>query len=242
VARATTGRCAVLFPLVAEAAHRVGAVAVGLVDVGCSAGLNLTVDRVRIAYGDGQVLGDPSSPVHHVCRLVGGGPVPQRSVPLVVTRIGVDRDPLDVTDAGDVRELRDGVPTDERDRLDAEIALLVQDPPVLLRGDPLDLLPEAIARVPAGALPVVMTTWALSRIPPARRPRLLDHLRRAGRSVAWVSAEGVGVAPGVPTFGDRPASGHSILGVAVADRSGLRVDAVGRCWQRGRVLAWLPGG
>ena len=43
-----------LYPAIAEAAHRSGADAVGLVDVGCSAGLNLTVDRVGITYSDGQ--------------------------------------------------------------------------------------------------------------------------------------------------------------------------------------------
>jgi hypothetical protein len=58
-----TGRCAVLYPAIAEAARRVGADAVGLIDVGCSAGLNLNVDRVGIAYSNGQSLGDPSSPV-----------------------------------------------------------------------------------------------------------------------------------------------------------------------------------
>ena len=54
-----TGRYTVLYPAVAEAARRVGATAVGLVDVGCSAGLNLHVDRVGIAYSNGQSLGDP---------------------------------------------------------------------------------------------------------------------------------------------------------------------------------------
>ncbi|CAM03776.1 DUF2332 family protein [Saccharopolyspora erythraea] len=45
-----TGRCAVLYPAIAEAARRVGANAVGLIDVGCSAGLNLNVDRVGITH------------------------------------------------------------------------------------------------------------------------------------------------------------------------------------------------
>ncbi len=36
-----------------------GANAVGLIDVGCSAGLNLNVDRVGITYSNGQSLGDP---------------------------------------------------------------------------------------------------------------------------------------------------------------------------------------
>src|SRR5580700_10577800 len=43
-----TERCAVLYPAIAEAARRVGADAVGLIDVGGSAGLNLHVDRLGI--------------------------------------------------------------------------------------------------------------------------------------------------------------------------------------------------
>jgi hypothetical protein len=57
--------------------------------------------------------------------------------------------------------------------------------------------------------------------------------------VAWVSAEGVGVAPAIPTLGDRRASGHSIIGLAVFDQSALRAEAIGRCWSQGRLLAWL---
>jgi hypothetical protein len=34
-----------------------------LIDVGCSAGLNLHVDRAGITYSNGQSLGDPSSAV-----------------------------------------------------------------------------------------------------------------------------------------------------------------------------------
>ena len=68
-----TGRCAVLYPAIAEAARRVGAHAVGLIDVGCSAGLNLNVDRVGITYSNGQSLGDPSSPVQLSSSIVGDG-------------------------------------------------------------------------------------------------------------------------------------------------------------------------
>ncbi|MGC0331966.1 hypothetical protein RKD23_004956 [Streptomyces sp. SAI-170] len=239
-----TGRCAVLYPAVAEAARRVGAKAVGLIDVGCGAGLNLDVDRVGITYGDGQVLGDPASPVQFTCSVVGDRPVPARAIPEVVARIGIDSEPVDVTDPDEVRWLRACLPPDlpeRRARLDAELALAATDPPLLLRGDALDLLPDALARVPEEALPVVTTTWALSALPPESRPRFLQRLDEAAtrRPVAWVSAEGVGVAPAIPTFGDRRASGHSIIGLAVFEHAALRAEAVGRCWSRGRMLAWL---
>jgi hypothetical protein len=239
-----TGRCAVLYPAIAEAARRVGATAVGLIDVGCSAGLNLNVDRVGITYSTGQSLGDPSSPVQVSCSIVGDRPIPTRAMPEVVARVGVDLDPVDVTDADDARWLRACLWPDQPERaamLEAEMALAVTAPPLLLRGDAVEVMPDAFARVPADALPVVITTWALSRFPLDSRLRFLDRLGEAAadRTVAWVSAEGVGVAPGVPTLGDRRASGHSIIGLAVSDRSALRAEAIGRCWLRGRVLAWL---
>ena len=74
-----------------------------------------------------------------------------------------------------------------------------------------------------------------------RRLRFLQRLDAAAtdRAVAWVAVEGVAVAPAIPTFGDRPASGHSIIGLARFGHQSLRAEAVGRCWSRGRILAWL---
>jgi hypothetical protein len=239
-----TGRCAVLHPAIAEAARRVGADAVGLIDVDGSAGLNPHADRVGITYSDGRSLGDPSSPVQLSAAIVGDRPVPTRAVPEVVARIGVDVDPVDLTDADDARWLRACLPPDQPERaaeLEAELAVAAADPPLLLRGNAVDVLPDAFARVPADALPVVTTTWALSRLPLESRLRFLHRLDEAaaGRAVAWVSAEGVGVAPAVPTLGDRRASGHSIIGLAVLDGSALHAEAIGRCWSRGRFLSWL---
>src|SRR3954451_19941909 len=226
------GGFAVLYPAVAEAARRAGAAAVGLIDVGHPAALNLVVDRVGITYSNGQSLGDPSSPVQRSASLVGGRPVPAGAMPEVVARVGVDRAPLDVTDPQDARWLRACVAPDQPGQLDAELALAATAAPRWIRGDPVAVLPDAFAQVPADALPVVLTTWALSRLAPEQRLRFLQRLDEAaaGRAVAWVSAEGVGVAPAIPTRGDRRAFGHSIIGVAVLDGSSLRAEAVGRCW------------
>ncbi|CAA9270795.1 MAG: FIG00682303: hypothetical protein [uncultured Blastococcus sp.] len=239
-----TARCAALYPAVAEAARRVGADAVGLIGVGSGAGLDLHLDQVGITYSDGRTLGDPSSPVQVSTAVVGDRPVPARAVPEVVARIRIGPDPVDETDADDARWLRACVAPDEPERaarLDAELAVVAASAPVLLRGDPVELLPDALARVPAGALPVVTTTWALSQLPLEGRLRFLHRLDETAthRPVAWVAAEGVGVAPAIPTLGDRRASGHSILGLGVFEHSRLRAEAIGRCWSRGRLLAWL---
>jgi hypothetical protein len=241
-----TGCCAVLYPAIAEAAGRVGATAVGLIDVGCSAGFNLNVDRVGVTYGNGQSLGDPSSPVQMSCSVVGERPIPTCAVPEVVARLGIDLDPVDVTDPDDARWLRaclwPGQP-ERAAKLEAEMALAATTPPLLLHGDAVEVLPDALARVPADAVPVVTTTWALSRFPLESRLRFLSRLDEAAarRTVLWVSVEGVGVAPAIATFGDRRASGHSIVGLAVFEQSALHTEAVGRCYSQGRWLAWGSG-
>lgn len=178
------------------------------------------------------------------CSIVGDRPLPRWAIPEVVARVGIDVHPLDVTDADDARWLRACVWPDQTERiarLEAEIALAATAPPTLLRGDAVELLPDAFARVPADVLPVVITTWALSRFSLESRQRFLRGLHEAAadRTVAWVSAEGVGVAPTIPTLGDRRASGHSLVGLAVFDGSTARAEAIGRCWSKGRLLAWL---
>ena len=126
-------------------------------------------------------------------------------------------------------------------RLEAEMALAATAPPLLLQGDAVEVLPDAIAHVPADALPVVTTTWALSSFSHESHVHFMRRLEEQAtrRPVAWVSVEGVGVAPAVPTLGDRRASGHSIVGLAVIDRSALNAEAIGRCRSRGRWLSWL---
>src|SRR5262249_129772 len=127
--------------------------------------------------------------------------------------------------------------------LEAGIALAATAPPQLLHGDTAELLPEAFARVPAGALPVVITTWALSSLPPQSRLRFLHRLRAAaaGRTMGWGAGEGAGVGPGlcVGGGGGGPGCGQSMIGLAVPGQPTLRAEAAGRCWSRGRFLSWL---
>lgn len=238
------GNHAVLYPAIAEVVRRTEANAIGLIDVGCSAGFNLNVDRVGINYGNGQSLGDPSSPVQVSASIVKDRAVPTHTMPEVVARIGIDLDPIDTSDANEARWLRACLPPDQPERtarLEGELELTTSAPPFMMRGEVVELLPAALARVPANALPVVTTTWSLSDLPLESRLRFLQCLDAAAtkRPIAWVSVEGVGVAPAIPTFGDRPASGHSIIGLAVFGHSTLHAEAVGRCWLRGQMLAWL---
>lgn len=239
-----TGRGAVLYPAIAEAARRVGATSLGLVDVGCSAGLNLNVDRAAITYNDDLVLGEAGSPLQLDCEATGARGVPATAMPSVVARIGIDLSPIDVANEDDVRWLRACLWPDQPERiarLDAAIALADEQPPTLLAGNALDVLPDAVAQVPTDALLVVTTTWALAYFALGDRLRFLRRLDEVAsqRPVAWISGEGVGIAPGVPTLGDSRLSAHSLVGLAIGDGPTMQIETLGRCHPHGRWLEWL---
>ncbi|MDP9830735.1 DUF2332 domain-containing protein [Kineosporia succinea] len=237
-----TGHHAVLYPAIAEVARRAGARRIGLVEVGCSAGLNLGVDRAGITYGNGQTLGDASSAVRTQCAVVGPGTIPTTPLPEVVARIGLDEAPLDLGDPDDARWLRACRPPDRPDpSLLPETALAAGQNRVIIGGDPLENLPGAFRAVPTDAVPVVLNAWALNRFTLERRLRFLNCLDAAAthRPIGWASVEGVGVAPGIATFGDRPASGHSIIGLGVFGHATVGTEAVGRVWSRGRLMSWV---
>lgn len=239
-----TGRCAVLYPAIATAAARADAGSVALIDVGCSAGLNLSVDRAAITYSDGTVLGDPSSGLQLACELRGGGAVPSLAIPPVVSRVGIDLQPVDVTDPDDARWLRACLWPDQPERiarLDAAIELSRGAPPTLLAGNALDVLPDAVAASPDDALIVVTTTWAIAYLSLEDRLRFFRRLdeQAAGRTIAWVSGEGVGIAPGVPTMGDTRLSPHSLVGLVMLGGRRVEAETLARCHPHGTWLEWL---
>jgi hypothetical protein len=184
-------RCAALLPALARIEGPLA-----LVEVGASAGLCLYPDRYGYEY-DGRRVG-PDSPVRLRCATSGPVPVPSR-LPDVVARIGVDLNPLDVTDAADLAWLRalvwpGPVESERLARLEAAASVAAQDPPVLLSGDLLDRLPDALALVPDGATPVVLHTAVLPYVPAERRAAFVEEVQRL--PVRWVAQEGAGMVPG----------------------------------------------
>ena len=119
-----------LYPAVAEAAHRAGADAVGLIGVGCSAGL-IQVDRVGITYGDGRRWATRRRRCG--CRAGSWATGPSRRGACPRSSPGSASTPtrVDVTDADDARWLRACLWPDRPEqaaRLEAELALAATAP------------------------------------------------------------------------------------------------------------------
>jgi hypothetical protein len=109
------GRSAVLAGGLQVLAARFG-MAVHLVEVGASGGLNLRPDRLRVRLSDGRALGPADSPV--VIGVDWRGDVPDLDAPVrVLSRRGTDRDPVDVSSPAGRLRLTSYVWPDQLDRL-----------------------------------------------------------------------------------------------------------------------------
>lgn len=178
---------------------------VALIDVGCSAGLNLLVDRFRVDYrGDEavRITGPESSPVTIEAKLVGSMP-DTMSTPSIGARFGVDVAPLDVRDMRDARWLHACVwpgDLDRHARLDGAIALAMEVTLDLRRGDATACIADILADVPPPTRPVVFHSWVVSYFERDTKSAFAEAMRAMvrERDGVWISAEAPGVSPSLP--------------------------------------------
>lgn len=107
------------------------------------------------------------------------GAVPALPIPAVASRLGVDINPLDVTNPEDVAWLRALLWPEHTDRLallDAALKVARQSPPELLRGDIFELLPPRVAATPKGHAVCLFATFVLNQFSPAMLSRLRGML------------------------------------------------------------------
>jgi hypothetical protein len=184
-------RCFGLLPCFLSVARRSG-LPLDLLELGPSAGLNLLWDRYRYEYAGGS-FGDAESPL--VLRGEERRAVPPnllRTHVEIVRRRGIDLCPPDVTTERGALLLEAFVwpGLDERvERLRAAIEIVRREPPELVRGDYVELLPALLAERRNDALTVVFQTASTAYLPHERLRRLLAVLEEAGRAgpLAWLS-------------------------------------------------------
>ena len=203
MARATqtneVGRLATLVPVLALVEGPLA-----LVEVGASAGLCLFPDRYDYAWPPLGGLRGSGGPVL-TAQASGPLPLPVRH-PEVAWRAGIDLNPLDVTDPDATAWLENLVwpeQDERRERLRAAIDVARQDPPLLVRGDLLDRLPDLLEQAAPHGTPVVLHSAVVAYLDEPGRRRfhaLMTDLVAAGRC-RWISNEGPRVLPDVT--GDR---------------------------------------
>jgi len=177
-------RCWALLPCFLESARRLDASIVDVVELGTSAGLLLFWDRYRCRYEAGQWGPDDAQ-----LELSGEerGRVPGELLELELTvrdRVGIDLEPVDVTGDEGALLLKSFVWADrvERiERLDRAIDALRADPPRILQGDFVELLPGLLESRRSDAPTIVMQIAAAGNLKEQEWERLYAALEEGGR-------------------------------------------------------------
>jgi hypothetical protein len=165
-----------------------------LFELGSSAGLNLLLDRYGYILG-GIRAGAAASPLQLAPRWR-GPPPPEASVE-ILSRAGVDLQPVDLPSEGE--KLLAFVWPDQperRSRLEAAIAIAAADPLSVAQNDAAEWLERMLPLAPsAGAVRVVMHSIAFQYFPAGTQQRIADVIESCGAAaeedgpLAWLRYE-----------------------------------------------------
>lgn len=185
------GRSALLHPGFRTIAAQANA-PLSLIEVGPSAGLNLIWDKYGVRYSRGGKTAasvNETAPLVIDCELRGDGTPPTGPLPKVGGRVGLELNPVDLTNADDRDWLRALIWPDQvsrLERLNRAIELFATEKPPIRAGDALALLPDALAQVPRDQAPVVYHTIAVYQFSKEMREALESILTVAGlRRPVW---------------------------------------------------------
>ena len=204
---------------------------IALIDVGCSAGLNLLVDRFRFVYRlpdhNVHTIG-PESPVMIPVAFDGDHAFPfdRTSMPAVVRHQRL------AGAIGLAREMR---------RTEPDTAL------DLRCGNANELLPAIVDGIDPAVRPVVFHSWVVSYFEREARQRFAEMARAvvARRNGVWISAEAAGVVPGLAapslaTDADPERREATLWHVTTRDAEGAcEVRSIARTHPHCRWIEWL---
>jgi len=182
--------------------HRRTSQPLAWIDLGCSAGLNLQLDRFAIDYRFADRTdhtGPPSAPVSIECQMLSDRPKVEAALPAIAWRLGIDRSPIDPTDEHDARWLRSCLfpsRAERAARLDTALSIARSNPVEVRRADAAAGLVQAIADAPGDTAVAITTTWVWYYLPAETRRSTFDAMRNASRPVYWFSLEAAGVVEG----------------------------------------------
>jgi hypothetical protein len=242
------GRCAVLWPALHAIAHRAGGRPLALLDLGCSAGLNLGVDAYRFDYEESTAgapagEGTPTLP----CRFVGPHR-PAFGALQIARREGIDPAPVDVHDAEAVRWLRACLwpsNTGRAQRFDQAVARARRHAwPVRHVADCTAEVSRWLDGLPPDVQPVVFHSWVLTYFEPAARQAHVDTMTALvrDRGAAWLAAEdpSLAIVANPPPATPETARG-SLWTLAMRDGGEARFEVLARSHPHGRWMEWLAG-
>jgi len=188
-------RCSALLPGMGRVFEAGGKKPLSLIEIGCSAGLNLNWDRFRFDYGDGSSWGDSSSDVVVDCEVRGerGVPLPKGGIP-VADRRGIDLHPIDIQDPEEELWLRALIFPDHpgrQERLTGAMSVAREFSPRVEQGDASVDLPRLLEAAPDETTLCVYGSFTFYQFPKDKLKATLKAMQTASqrREIHFLSME-----------------------------------------------------
>ena len=163
-----------------------------LIEIGPSAGLNLIWDRYGVRYHRGAEVFDlpVKNPALVIdCELRGPKNPPLGPTPRIASRVGLERNPVNLDDPTQRDWLRALVWPDTRgrfERLEAALKAYASDRPAIRVGSALDLLPDALRAIPEDQRVCVYHSYVVYQFSTEMKEALESLLTLAGlRRPIW---------------------------------------------------------
>ena len=213
----------------------------GLIDLGCSAGLNLVPDSYRIDLPT-RVLGSPQSPVV-ITPSWRSDPAAAGEL-AIAWRCGIEPQPIDPgTDSDALWLLACQWPDDlarfERTRRAMRLWRHLPEVPPIIHGSALSSLHAAVERAPEDLPLVIQHSWMAAYLSSDEQEHLAREIRAIGsrRKVTWLWLEHAREVPGFEPPRPRHARirGSSLL---VAEEIGRRPMVLAQCHPHGTWASW----
>jgi len=171
------------------------------------------------------------------CRVTGGNPPIRPQLPPLDATVGIDREPVDISDPDDARWLVACVwpETGRVPRMQLAIEEGRKDPPAVIAGDALDVLPGAVADLPPDTAACVLTSWSFAYFSPEARDAFAELLSELSgeRPLAWLYGEQPGVGP---AFGE--SLDDCVLGAVFYDKGAPDPVLLASVQPHGEWLDW----
>lgn len=200
-----------------------------LFEIGASAGLNLIPDKYQYHLGD-VTLGHRGSSV--VLSPRWSGRLRAKDEPNIHSRLGCDQNPLDPSNASHRERLIAYIWADQRDRIsrvEAALALTLQNTPAIEAADAADWVDEVIGgSAEAGVARVLYHSIAYQYFPDETKNRIASRMKSAGERctvdtpLAWLAFEQYQDKGPHLTLRLWPGEGEWVL--ARGDSHGRRID------------------
>lgn len=171
-----------------------------VIEIGASAGLNLNFDLYWYKYSNDSKVGLKSSNVELTCEIRGNTspPIPKK-LPVIATKIGIDLNPLDITNNEDKLWLQALIWPEHVERfeiLDKAINIAQSNPPKILKGDGLALLDQALTECLPNSTICIIHSFTLNQFSEEHRQEFYNKLKAEGKkrpiyvlSLEWLNSK-----------------------------------------------------